>query len=191
MKVLVTGGTGVLGREVASRLRERGAEVVVLSRRSGEGRLRGNLETGEGIAEALVGVDVVAHCARGADWSHPQRDVVQTRNLLAAAAALLLALGDSQGEAGVTELARRLGLHKSTASRLLATLQKRGLVEQDDETGKYLVVWENVGGEWKIVRDMWNGDAPMHMGEGAAEAAAAPEATAPEATAPAEEPPAE
>jgi DNA-binding IclR family transcriptional regulator len=53
------------------------------------------------------------------------------------AAALLLALGDCQGEAGVTELARRLGLHKSTASRLLATLQKRGLVEQDEETGKY------------------------------------------------------
>ncbi len=53
------------------------------------------------------------------------------------AAALLLALGDSQGEAGVTELARRLGLHKSTASRLLATLQRRGLVEQDGETGKY------------------------------------------------------
>ena len=50
---------------------------------------------------------------------------------------LLLALGESAGEAGVTELARRLGLHKSTASRLLATLQKRGLVEQDDETGKY------------------------------------------------------
>ncbi len=53
------------------------------------------------------------------------------------AAALLLALGESQGEAGVTELARRLGLHKSTASRLLATLQKRGLVEQDDDSGKY------------------------------------------------------
>src|SRR5438034_10464253 len=53
------------------------------------------------------------------------------------AAALLLALGESQGEAGVTELARRLGLHKSTASRLLATLERRGLVEQDDESGKY------------------------------------------------------
>jgi DNA-binding IclR family transcriptional regulator len=53
------------------------------------------------------------------------------------AAALLLALGDTAGEAGVTELARRLGLHKSTASRLLATLQRRGLVEQDDESGKY------------------------------------------------------
>jgi len=53
------------------------------------------------------------------------------------AAALLLALGEARGEAGVTELARRLGLHKSTASRLLGTLQKRGLVEQDEETGKY------------------------------------------------------
>ena len=53
------------------------------------------------------------------------------------AAALLLALGECQGEAGVTELARRLGLHKSTASRLLATLQRRGLVEQDEESGKY------------------------------------------------------
>jgi len=53
------------------------------------------------------------------------------------AASLLLALGDSAGEAGVTELARRLGLHKSTASRLLATLEKRGLVEQDEENGKY------------------------------------------------------
>jgi len=53
------------------------------------------------------------------------------------AAALLLALGECPGEAGVTELARRLGLHKSTASRLLATLQRRGLVEQDEETGKY------------------------------------------------------
>lgn len=53
------------------------------------------------------------------------------------AAALLLALGESQGEAGVTELSRRLGLHKSTASRLLATLHRRGLVEQDGESGKY------------------------------------------------------
>ena len=53
------------------------------------------------------------------------------------AASLLLALGESPGDAGVTELARRLGLHKSTASRLLATLQRRGLVEQDPESGRY------------------------------------------------------
>ena len=44
-------------------------------------------------------------------------------------AALLLALGESQGEAGVTELARRLGLHKSTASRLLAGVELRHFVQ--------------------------------------------------------------
>jgi IclR family transcriptional regulator, acetate operon repressor len=53
------------------------------------------------------------------------------------AASLLLALGELQGEAGVTELARSIGLHKSTASRLLATLEKRGLVHQDEDSGKY------------------------------------------------------
>jgi DNA-binding IclR family transcriptional regulator len=53
------------------------------------------------------------------------------------AASLLLALGDWDGDAGVTEIARRLGLHKSTASRLLATLEKRGLVEQDPDSGRY------------------------------------------------------
>ncbi|GIU98250.1 MAG: IclR family transcriptional regulator [Actinomycetota bacterium] len=35
------------------------------------------------------------------------------------------------GEVGVSELGRRLGVHKATASRLLATLADRGLVERD------------------------------------------------------------
>jgi DNA-binding IclR family transcriptional regulator len=53
------------------------------------------------------------------------------------AVSLLIALGDWNGEVGVTEIARGLGMHKSTASRLLATLQLRGLVSQDHESGKY------------------------------------------------------
>jgi DNA-binding IclR family transcriptional regulator len=53
------------------------------------------------------------------------------------AASLLIALGEAEAEVGVAELARRLGLHKSTASRLLATLRQRGLVQQDDDSGKY------------------------------------------------------
>lgn len=41
------------------------------------------------------------------------------------------------GEAGVTELADELSVHKSTAFRLVATLEAHGLVEQTEERGKY------------------------------------------------------
>jgi DNA-binding IclR family transcriptional regulator len=41
------------------------------------------------------------------------------------------------GEAGVTEVARELGVHKSTASRLLAALDRRELVTQDAARGKF------------------------------------------------------
>ncbi len=42
-----------------------------------------------------------------------------------------------RGEAGVTEIAAELGVHKSTASRLVAVLEGRGLVEQLADRGKY------------------------------------------------------
>ena len=42
-----------------------------------------------------------------------------------------------EGWSGVTEVANGLGIHKSTAYRLLATLKDRGLVEQDRETDQY------------------------------------------------------
>ena len=87
MRVLVTGGTGVLGRELVPRLRDNGAEVRVLSRRPVDrpGFAQGDLETGEGLAAALDGVDTVAHCASSADYLRPRRDVEAARRLLAAA----------------------------------------------------------------------------------------------------------
>lgn len=42
-----------------------------------------------------------------------------------------------QGEMGVTELAAALGVHKSTAFRLAAALEHRGLIEQTRERGRY------------------------------------------------------
>jgi uncharacterized protein YbjT (DUF2867 family) len=83
MRVLVTGGTGVLGREVVARLRDR-VDVRVLSRRSGPGRVQGDLESGAGLAEAVADIDAIAHCASSASWTRPERDLVQTRNLVAA-----------------------------------------------------------------------------------------------------------
>ncbi len=41
------------------------------------------------------------------------------------------------GEMGVTEVAGELGVHKSTAFRLMSTLEGRGLVEQTADRGKY------------------------------------------------------
>src|SRR3978361_663200 len=41
------------------------------------------------------------------------------------------------GEAGVTEIAGELGVHKSTAFRLVATLETHGMVEQNEGRGKY------------------------------------------------------
>ncbi|MGC9498941.1 IclR family transcriptional regulator [Streptomyces sp. WG7] len=41
------------------------------------------------------------------------------------------------GEAGVTEIADELDVHKSTAFRLLGVLENRGLVAQEKERGKY------------------------------------------------------
>ena len=44
--------------------------------------------------------------------------------------------GDSGGQ-GVTELAEKLSLHKSTAHRLIMVLESSRYVEKDGETGKY------------------------------------------------------
>lgn len=49
----------------------------------------------------------------------------------------VLSLLASQGELGVTEIAAKLDVHKSTAFRLVTTLEVHGLVEQHADRGKY------------------------------------------------------
>ena len=50
---------------------------------------------------------------------------------------LLKAFTDDEYELGVSSLAKRLGLAKSTVHRLASTLIKDDMLEQDRETGKY------------------------------------------------------
>ncbi|WP_412028320.1 SDR family oxidoreductase [Deinococcus yunweiensis] len=85
--VLVTGGSGVLGRAIVPVLRGSGADVRVLSRRAdgSPGECRGDLLTGDGLAQALSGVSTVIHAA--SQPSHPAADVTMTRTLLDAARA--------------------------------------------------------------------------------------------------------
>ncbi len=44
-----------------------------------------------------------------------------------------------EGEAGITDIAAELGVHKSTASRLVSALEMRNMVEQLGERGKYAI----------------------------------------------------
>ncbi len=83
--ILVTGGTGTLGRLVVSRLRDAGCSVRVLSRRSHDSAdgiefMSGDLATGEGIEAAVEGIETIVHCAGSA-----KGDEDKTRNLVRAA----------------------------------------------------------------------------------------------------------
>jgi DNA-binding IclR family transcriptional regulator len=53
------------------------------------------------------------------------------------AIAVLNAFSAAEPLLGVNEIARRVGLHKSTVSRILATLQEAHLVERDQASGRY------------------------------------------------------
>ncbi|MDA2804414.1 SDR family oxidoreductase [Nocardiopsis suaedae] len=83
--ILITGGTGTLGKAVVRRLLAPGREVRVLSRRPGPSgdaeRYVGDLRTGAGVAEAVSGADTIVHCATTLG-----RDDVRTTRLLAEAA---------------------------------------------------------------------------------------------------------
>ena len=69
--ILVTGGTGTLGRHVVPRLRDAGRRVRVLSRSTHEAAdgieyVTGDLATGEGIESAVDGAAIIVHCAGSA-----------------------------------------------------------------------------------------------------------------------------
>jgi uncharacterized protein YbjT (DUF2867 family) len=80
--ILITGGTGTLGRLVVRRLRDAGCELRVLSRRSravedGIEFVTGDLTTGEGIVAAVEGAEIIVHSA-----GSPKGDEEKARNLV-------------------------------------------------------------------------------------------------------------
>src|SRR5205807_1965456 len=85
MKIVVIGGTGLIGSKVVNILRQRGHEVVAASPSSGVNTL-----TGEGLAKALVGAQVVVDVANSPSFEDkPALEFFETsgRNLLAGEAA--------------------------------------------------------------------------------------------------------
>ena len=63
MKIVVIGGSGLIGKKVVANLRQRGHEVVAASPSSGV-----NTVTGEGLAQALAGAQVVVDVANAPSW---------------------------------------------------------------------------------------------------------------------------
>jgi uncharacterized protein YbjT (DUF2867 family) len=86
MNVLVTGGTGTLGRHVVTLLRQSGHRARIFSRnpRGHVDAVRGDLRTGEGLERALAGMEVVVHSASAtrAPLRGRSTDVGGTRRLL-------------------------------------------------------------------------------------------------------------
>src|SRR5216684_7819779 len=85
MKIVIIGGTGIIGTKLASRLRQKGHEAVPAARRSGV-----NAITGEGLDKVLSGAEIVVDVANSPSFE--DRAVLaffetSGRNLLAAEAA--------------------------------------------------------------------------------------------------------
>jgi uncharacterized protein YbjT (DUF2867 family) len=84
MKIVVIGGSGLIGTQLVKNLRQLGHDVVAASRASGVDTL-----TGKGLAEAMTGAQVVVDVANSPSWEDKAvLDFFETsgRNLLAAAA---------------------------------------------------------------------------------------------------------
>jgi len=85
MKIVVIGGSGLIGSRLVRKLREQGHEAVSASPSSGVNTL-----TGEGLAEALKGASVVVDVSNAPSWEDTavlNFFETSTRNLLAAEAA--------------------------------------------------------------------------------------------------------
>ncbi|MBD3276180.1 MAG: NAD(P)H-binding protein [Candidatus Marinimicrobia bacterium] len=92
MKILVTGGTGTLGKKFVEEAEKTGHEIRIFSRKSksedspgGIEWASGDLVTGEGLPQALQGVDAVMHAASNPGMKSKEVDIKGTTNLLTAA----------------------------------------------------------------------------------------------------------
>jgi uncharacterized protein YbjT (DUF2867 family) len=68
VRILVAGGSGVLGSHVVERMRANGHQAIVMSRRAGAGPnwRQADIASGEGLKAALDGAEVVLHAASAA-----------------------------------------------------------------------------------------------------------------------------
>src|SRR5437868_4486213 len=116
MKIVVIGGSGLIGTKLVNNLRPLGHEVLAASPSSGVNTL-----TGEGLGEALTGAEVVVDVANSPSWEDKAvMEFFETsgRNLLAAEAA--------------TDVRHHLALSVVGTERLLASGYFRAKMAQEN-----------------------------------------------------------
>jgi uncharacterized protein YbjT (DUF2867 family) len=133
--VLVTGGTGVLGRATVPLLLDAGHDVRVLSRRSapslpdGVTPYAGDVRTGAGVDRAVAGCDVVIHAA-----SNPRRKVKET---------------EVEGARHVARAAREAGAHLVYVS-IVGVDNHRYFYYRAKYAAEHVVA--DSGAEWSVLR---------------------------------------
>ncbi|WP_055564792.1 SDR family oxidoreductase [Streptomyces atriruber] len=172
--ILVTGGTGTLGRLVTERLRADGHEVRVLSRHTRPYAV--DLREGAGLDAAVTGADVIVHCAttpRGGDERAAENLIAAARKAGVAHLVYISIVGIDRVPLGYykTKLAvERLIEESGLGWTVLRTTQFHDLVLRIMEASAKLPVMLLPGGV---------SDQPIEVGEVAdrlAQLAAAPPA---------------
>jgi uncharacterized protein YbjT (DUF2867 family) len=127
MKIVVIGGTGLIGSKVVARLTEHGHEAVPASPRLGI-----NTITGEGLAAALDGASVVVDVSNSPNFETTTSldfFATSTHHLLIAEAAAGVGHHVALSVVGTKELSERGDLSKTTAGYFLAKLVQEALIQ--------------------------------------------------------------
>ena len=126
MKIVVIGGTGLIGSKVVAKLAEAGHDAVPASPRLGI-----NTITGEGVAAALDGASVVADVSNSPNFEYATaREFFETstRNLLAAAAAAGVGHLVALSVVGTKTLSQGGDLETTTAGYFRAKLTQEEMI---------------------------------------------------------------
>jgi len=127
MKVVVIGGTGLIGSNVVAKLTERGHEAVPASPRLGV-----NTITGEGLAAALDGASVVVDVSNSPNFEYAtalEFFETSTSNLLAAAKAASVGQVVALSVVGTKALSEGGDLATTTAGYFRAKQTQESLIE--------------------------------------------------------------
>jgi uncharacterized protein YbjT (DUF2867 family) len=126
MKIVVIGGTGLIGSKVVAGLTEHGHEAVPASPRLGI-----NTITGEGLAAALDGASVVVDVSNSANFEYATAldfFATSTHHLLTAGAAAGVGHHVALSVVGTNALSEGGDLTKTTAGYFLAKLVEEALI---------------------------------------------------------------